>query len=157
MKKLLATLGSGQSIAVKAALALFLATAFTFSTGVALAGETEGAGKAGTFGAQISESTGLPDSTQAGVISSDPDGLAVEMSKGEAEGAGKAGRYAAESSESTGLPDQTGFEAPSTAGSVVAAELSKGEAEGGGRAGRFAAESSESTGLPDTMSTIVIK
>jgi hypothetical protein len=157
MKNLLGTISTEQSIAVKAALALILATAFTFSTGVALADEAEGAGKAGTFGAQISESTGLPDSTQPGAISSTPAGLAVETSKGETEGAGKAGRYAAESSESTGLPDRTGFEASSAAGSVAVAEMSKGVAEGAGKAGRYAAENSESTGLPDTTKTIVIK
>jgi hypothetical protein len=153
MKKISATITPGQSIAVKAALALLLAAAFMFSTGMALAGEEEGAGKAGAYGVEISESTGLPDSTQLRASSIDADtadSLAVEMFKGETEGAGRSGRYAVESSESTGLPDSTELEASFITAASVAAETFKGEDEGAGSAGRFAVESSESTGLPDT-------
>jgi len=98
----------------KSALALLIALAFSISTGavLAVAGEIEGAGTSNTYNVEISESTGLPDSTQPAQEEEfmehgvkEP----IKIMKSEEEGAGRAGRYEVESSESTGLPDVTLF------------------------------------------------
>jgi len=148
MKKLLSTISCGRAIVLKAVLALLIATASTYGPNLALAGEEEGAGRAGSYVAESSESTGLPDAiTQPETFDVDPSGLSVEMFKGEDEGAGMAGSYAVESSESTGLPDTVTKEESSIFDVIVG--IFKGEDEGAGTAGSYAVESSESTGLPD--------
>jgi len=103
-------------LTLKSALALLLATAFVLSTGVvmAVAGEEEGAGGAGSYAVESSESTGLPDMTEAAaqdpaIANHDPDPRG-EILKGEEEGAGREGKFEVQSSESTGLPDVTLFE-----------------------------------------------
>ena len=148
MKKLLSK-SKGQFIAL---LALLAVTAVMFSTGVALAGEEAGAGIAGTYRVESSESTGLPDITQLGAFIGDASSLAVEMFKGEEVGAGHAGRYEVDSSESTGSPDAAMpiFGAFMSSISGLAEEMFTVE-EGAGRAGHYEVESSESTGLPDLI------
>jgi hypothetical protein len=176
MNKLLETLSSGQTIALKAALALLIATALTFSTAAAVAAEVEGAGSAGTYAVENSESTGLPDMTLFAPTSdaSDPAILGCmirsgdEAFQGEEEGAGTAGGYRFLSSESSGLPDMALFNEPrghvsdlasgsDTSGTDIVLclnvrsgdELSRGEREGAGSAGAYAVENSESSGFPD--------
>ena len=150
MKEILPTISRGQSIVLTAAFALLVATVFTFSTGAALASEEAGAGIAGTYWIESSESTGTPDITGLEAPNYRIDGsLTVEMSNGENEGAGMAGSYAVESSESTGLPDITLAETDSTYEGSVTVETFHGEEAGVGSAGRYEVEISESTGLPD--------
>ena len=176
MKKLLETLSSGRTIALNAALALIIATAFAFSAAAAVAAEEEGAGSAGTYAVENSESTGLPDMTLFAPKSdaSDPAILGcvmrtgAEAFKGEEEGAGSAGEYRFVSSESSGLPDTALLSVPKSDDREIASgsdtsgsdtvlclnvksgdELSQGEREGAGSAGRYAVENSESSGLPD--------